>query len=86
LSENAENETHYSFEETDVLVPERDGMREFVDRNLGNLFELGIAQTQQNDLAEENRLATDKYIRDGSLPAELKMLGQQITALMLEVM
>lgn len=86
VNENAENETHYTFEEVDVLVQERDNMASFVNANFGNLFELGLTQMAASNLQEQNRLATNKLLDDGSLSSELKILGQQITAVMLEVM
>ncbi len=79
-------ETHYTFEEVDVLVQERDNMTSFVNANFGNLFELGLTQMAASNLQEQNRLATNKLLDDGSLSSELKILGQQITAVMLEVM
>lgn len=79
------NEIHYTYEEVDVLIPERDNMTEFINANFGNLFELGLVQTQEIKAREQNKSSTDKLIKDGLLLTELQMLGQQITAVMLEV-
>jgi hypothetical protein len=79
-------ETHYSYEEVDVLVQERDNMSAFINANFENLFELGITQMAENNLIEQNKLATSKLLQDGSLSTELQLLGQQITSVMLGVM
>ena len=79
------NEVHYTYEEVDVLIPERDNMMDFINANFGNLFELGLVQTEEIKAREQNKSSTNKLIKDGSLTTELQLLGQQITTVMLEV-
>jgi hypothetical protein len=84
ISEQGE-ETYYAFEEVDVFVSERENMEEFITQNFGNLFYLGLSQTEQAEIEKQNQSETENLIRQGTLANELKILGQQITSIMLEV-
>lgn len=79
-------EVQHSYEETDVIMLQRDNMEGFINNNLNELFELGLQQEEENNIEKQNKLATMELINNNKLPDELRFMGQTITGIMLEVM
>lgn len=78
-------EKQFMFEETDVFIPERDNIAEFINSNFGNLFKLGLQQTQTKTESDSKIQKTKQIINNGQVVDDLHTLGQQITAIMLGV-
>ena len=80
-----QEETIYQFEETDVYIPEREGMEGFITQNFGNLFELGLQQTEEKAKKEAKKVKAKQMVQEGTVVDDIQLLGQQITDLMLGV-
>ena len=78
-------EKQFRFEETDVFTPDRDNIIEFIDENFGNLFDLGLQQTNDNATKDAKVMQAKQMVQDGSVVDNLQLLGQQITNVMLGV-
>ena len=78
-------ETQFRFEETDVFIPDRENLNEFVAENFGNLFDLGIQQTSENGEKETKIQRAKQIVQDGTVVDDLQLLGQQITDIMMGV-
>ena len=51
-------ETQYKFEETDIFIPDRDNIEDFVTSNFGNLFDQGLLNENATaTLTQEERLS-----------------------------
>jgi hypothetical protein len=85
ISEGIEEKV-YTFEETDVHIVDRDKLEDFVNENFGNLFDLGLQQTEEKTIKEEKIQKTKQGIETGQITDDIQILGQQITNLMLEVL
>lgn len=83
---DGQENTYFGYDETDVFIVERNNIMEFITNNFANLFELGLRQS--NELVEmyDNENALKRLLEEGRLVGELKLMGQQITEIMLEVM
>lgn len=78
-------ETQYTFEETDVFIPNRENIHEFVTQNFGNLFDLGLQQMTENVKKEAKISQAKQMVQEGTVVDDIQLLGQQITNLMLGV-
>lgn len=78
-------EKHYRYEETDVYIPDRENLQEFTVENFGNLFDLGLQQTEEEVERNYKLNRTKQMINEGSIVDDLQSLGQQITNIMLGV-
>lgn len=78
-------EKGYTFEETNVYVADRENIQEFVNENFGNLFDLGLQQTEQSAIIAEKIEKTRQAIQTGQIVEDMQTLGQQITNIMLGV-
>jgi hypothetical protein len=78
-------EIMYIFEETDVFIPDRENINDFITQNFGNLFELGLQQMVEKSEKEVKVAKTKQIIQEGTLIDDVQLLGQQITNLMLGV-
>ena len=76
-------DTQIVFEEVDVLIHERDNMISFIESNFGNIFDLGLMQMEENEIKTKNINETKAMIANGNISSEIKLLGQQITDVML---
>ena len=76
-------EKQYMFEETDVYIPDRENLLEFINSNFGNLFDLGLQQTEENKIKREKIQKTKQIIESGQIIDDVQILGQQITNLFL---
>lgn len=81
-----ENEKVYEYDESDVFIPERENIEQFINENFANLFELGLQQMEENASFEEKTNYTKNIIETGNLYDCIKIMGQQITNILLEVM
>lgn len=78
-------EKQYQFEETDVLIPDRDNLLDYVNANFNELFAQGLQQVV-NTLALNTKIqTTQQMVNTGALVDNLQSIGQQITNLMLGV-
>lgn len=75
----------YQFEETELFIPDRENLTDFINENFGNLFDLGLQQTTDNATKDAKIMQAKQMIQDGSVVDNLQLLGQQITNIMLGV-
>ena len=78
-------ETVYQFEETDVFIPDRDNIPDYVSANFDSLFTLGLQQVSDNETQDAKIQQTVQMIQEGTLVDTLQTIGQQITNVMLGV-
>ena len=76
-------ETHFRFEETDVLIPDRDNIQDFIANNFGNLFGLGIMQIDKKQTNDTKIQTAQQIVQTGTIVDDLQAIGQKITDLML---
>jgi len=53
-------ETQYKFEETDVFIPDRDNIEDFVTNNFGNLFDQGLLNENAPVKKTDTEINTDR--------------------------
>jgi hypothetical protein len=75
----------YTFETTDVYIPDRDNIEQFITENFGNLFDLGLQQTEEKNTKDKKVQKAKEVIESGQIIEDMQTLGQQITNIMLEV-
>lgn len=83
---NVEGDKYYTFEEVDIVIPYREDIVAFIEENFGNLFDLGLQQTEDSLQHESKILHTQQLIQTGKLAENMQLIGQQITNILLEVM
>lgn len=86
IAHEDDNETMYSFDEVDVLIPDRYDIEQFANDNIDQLFELGIQQNAELNIYNKKLQETEHLIRTGQLVDDMKLIGQQLTNILLEVL
>ena len=85
VTQDGIQETVYTFEETDVFIPDRDNIQDYVNANFDSLFTLGLQQVADNETQDAKYQQTVQMIQEGTLADTLQTMGQQITNIMLGV-
>lgn len=80
------DEKTYTFEETDVYIPDRENIEQFTNENFGNLFDLGLQQNDERAINDIKLQETERLIKTGQLVDDIQLIGQQLTDIMLEVL
>ena len=79
------DETQFRFDETDVFIPDRDNIQDFIANNFGNLFDLGIMQIDEKQTNDTKIQTAQQIVQTGTIVDDLQAMGQKITDLMLGV-
>ena len=85
VTQDEGQETVYNFEETDVFIPDRESVQDYVTANFDALFTLGLQQVSDNDAQDAKIQQATQMVKDGSVVDALQTIGQQITNVMLGV-
>lgn len=82
IEETIAEEIQFRFDETDVYIPDRDNIQNYIETNFDALFEQGLVQTGENKIQELKMQRTQQLISTGQVAEEIDNLQEQVLTLM----
>jgi hypothetical protein len=75
-------EKQYQYDETDICIPDRDNIEDYVNANLDALFTQGIQQTVDNQISDTNKQKAKLLVDSGQISVDLDSLQSQVLTIL----